>query len=601
MDPKDTNTILDILTGEGFEITEASAEDLTEYRDVLSGQIEALRASFKAGELVATDPDTVEATKMVQDALAQLDAELDARTAAEAARNAELADLLGITGEDGDADPETNVDPEAATDTADEPAEDRVPVLARKPFAFPKAPAAPAAVDRSPGADPGMTASGTPGVQYYGGSVKVNPDTRPLNEREFASRWESALKVGVGATAAQIGFMRVDSPQAITIDPASGRIDEPVLASAHAKWAETYQSRLLANQPNASALPRMKAVTAACTAAPARPILDVGAPCDVTSFVDSFPTVQTTEKIEIYPRPEVDYGVMQAGTFVVTETQHYAGYVSDGGTTADKPCDTICPPDPIGCEPFAAGYCINRDSFTETFWRSALASSEAIMVNATKLLSDYVALEKMYDPLGTNPLVRKLASITQSPFGFAPDLIRTIEETRAVVKQCTGCEADSVSFHSFLLQRAVADHMVRFGTNVLEARNEVLGLLGANDGVTVRTFDWAPQNWLLNGGAAGPAVLPGGQPFGPQCGGTGDTLSELIPTQAPIFVGFTDGLYVAKHAEISMSVQKPSVNRTEMLFEGLSTLCITRGLWVVDMPVCVKGAVGAMAAVNCGN
>lgn len=599
MDPKDTNTILDILTGEGFEITEASAEDLTEYRDVLSGQIEALRASFKAGELVATDPDTVEATKMVQDALAQLDAELDARTAAEAARNAELAYLLGITGEDGDADPETNVDPEAATDTADEPAKDRVPVLARKPFAFPKAPAAPAAVDRSPGADPGMTASGTPGVQYYGGSVKVNPDTRPLNEREFASRWESALKVGVGASAAPIGFMRVDSPQAVTIDPASGRVDEPILASAHAKWAETYQSRLLSNQPNASALPRMKAITAACTAAPARPILDVGAPCDVTSFVDSFPTVQTTEKIEIYPRPEVDYSVMQAGTFVVTESQHYAGYVSDGGPTADKPCDTICPPAPVGCEPFAAGYCLNSDSFTSTFWKSALASSEAIMVNATKLLADYVALEKMYDPLGTNPLVRKLASITQSPFGFAPDLIRTIEETRAVVKQCTGCEADSVSFHSFLLQRAVADHMVRFGTNVLEARNEVLGLLGANDGVTVRTFDWAPQNWLLSGGAA--TVGVSGQPFGPQCGGTGDALEDLIPTQAPIFVGFTDGLYAAKHAEITMSVQKPSVNRTEMLFEGLSTLCITRGLWVVDMPVCVKGAVGAMAAVNCGN
>jgi hypothetical protein len=597
MDPKDTNDILDILTTEGFEITEASAEDLTGYRDALAGQIEALRASFRAGELVATDPETVDATKMVQDALAQLDAELDARAAAEAARNAELADLLGITGEDGDADPETAPEPEASNEpeTVDEPADDRVPVLARKPFAFPKA-TAPAAVDRSPGVDPGVTASGTPGVQYYSGSVKVDPDTKPLSEREFAASWEKALKVGVKASAAPIGYMQTASPQAVRLDP-NARVDDGILATAHAKWAETYESRLLANQPNASALPRMKAFSAACSAAPARPILDIGMPCEVTSFVDAFPTVETTEKVEIYPRPEVDYSVMQAGTFVVTETQHYAGYVSDGGTTADKPCDTICPPGPVSCEPFAAGYCINKDSFTDTFWKSALASSEAIMVNAAKLLADYVALEKMYDPTGANPLVRKLASITASPFGFAPDLVRTIEETRAVVKQCTGCEADSVSFHSFLLQRAIADHMVRFGTNVLEARNEVLGLLGANDGVTVRTFDWAPANWLLSGGAA---ELPGGQPFGPQCGGTGDALEDLIPRQAPIFVGFTDGLYVGKHAEISMSVQRPSTNRTEMLFEGISTLCITRGLWVVDMPVCIKGSVGAMAAVACG-
>ncbi len=595
MDPKDTNTILDILTGEGFEITEAAAEDLTGYRDVLAGQIEALRASFKAGELVATDPDTVEATKMVQDALAQLDAELDARAAAEAARNAELADLLGITGEDGDADPETAPEPVATDETVDEPADERVPVLAqRKPFAFPKAPA-PAAVDRSPGTDPGVTASNGPGVRYYDTSIMVDPEAQPLPERKFAGNWKNAMSAAVGSGKNLIGYMREDTPHGVVLEPGSS-VDHTILARAHSLWKDTYTDRLLSNQPDAGSLPRAKAFSASTCVVPARIITDVPAPCEVTSFFDTLPTVVTTEKIAVIPRPEVDYSVMQAGTFLVTEAQHYAGYVSDGGTTPDKPCATICPGDPIECPPFATGYCVNKDSFTDTFWKSALAASEGIMVNATKIALDYVALEKMYDPTNTNPLVKKLAPIPDSPFGFAPDLIRTIEETRAIIKQCTGCDADAVTFHSFLLQRAIADHMVRFSTNVLDARNEVLGLLGAQDGVTVRTFDWAPSNWLL---AGTPATLAGGQKFGPTCGGTGDVLADLIPNRAPIFVGFTDGLYAAKHAEVTMQVARPERNRTAMLFENLGTVCLTRSQWVVDMPVCVKGAVGAMASVAC--
>jgi len=48
-----------------------------------------------------------------------------------------------------------------------------------------------------------------------------------------------------------------------------------------------------------------------------------------------------------------------------------------------------------------------------------------------------------------------------------------------------------------------------------------------------------------------------------------------------------------------MSVQKPNVNKTEYLSETIATTCVTRSHWVLDVPVCVKGAVGAMAAVAC--
>lgn len=104
-------------------------------------------------------------------------------------------------------------------------------------------------------------------------------------------------------------------------------------------------------------------VTAACGVVPYRPILDIATPCAVRSFVDDLPTVVTTEKVKIYPRPRLTTHRSKPVCSQVTETQHKAGYVSDGGMNSEQEIAKICPPDPIKCKPIATGFCAKRDTF----------------------------------------------------------------------------------------------------------------------------------------------------------------------------------------------------------------------------------------------
>ncbi len=582
----DINAILAAMNAEGYSVKDVSADDLSAHLAALTEARDALAANVKAGTVTA-DADVIEATRATVAAIATLEAEMAERAAAGAQAQADLAQMLGL-----DAEVEA---PETVeeTETADQVDEVLEPVAASKykPFDFPPAPKAP---ERTPVADGAVTASSEPAVKYYAATAKEAPNGRAiLNDDGLRASWNTASK-SAGTRPQRIAVAEIAFKDAVNLsDYPMSKDSGAVLADSHAKWKAGRADRLMSN---VTGLTTRQAVTAACGVAPYRPILDIATPCAVRSFVDDLPTVVTTEKVEIYPRPEVDYSQVQAGVFTVTETQHEAGYVSDGGTTPDKECAKICPPDPIKCEPIATGFCAERDTFTETFWPSALAASEAILMNFAKLQADYLALEKMYDPTNGNPLVKKLAPIATSDFGVALDMLDWIDQLKNVIAACTGCDPDSIVLPDFLLRRAVADHQKRFGTRVSEAASEVLSALGNQDGMTVRTYEHAPQTWLL---ADTPATLSGGSLFSPSCVAPGGNLATGTPSRAAIFVGFTDGLYVARHREIEMSVQKPNVNRTEYLTETIATTCVTRSHWVLDVPVCVKGAVGAMAAVTC--
>ena len=581
----DINAILAAMNAEGYSVKDVSADDLSAHLAALTEARDALAANVQAGTVTA-DADVIEATRATVDAIATLEAEIAERAAAGAQAQADLAQMLGLDAEANTADAVEE------TETVDQVDEVREPVAAGyKPFAFPDAPKAP---ERTPVADGAVTASSEPAVKYYAATAKEAPNGRAiLNDDGLRASWNTASK-SAGTRPQRIAVAEIAFKDAVNLsDYPMSKDSGAVLADSHAKWKAGRADRLMSN---VTGLTTRQAVTAACGVAPYRPILDIATPCAVRSFVDDLPTVVTTEKVEIYPRPEVDYSQVQAGVFTVTETQHEAGYVSDGGTTPDKECAKICPPDPIKCEPIATGFCAERDTFTETFWPSALAASEAILMNFAKLQADYLAIEKMYDPTNGNPLVKKLAPIATSDFGVALDMLDWIDQLKNVIAACTGCDPDSIVLPDFLLRRAVADHQKRFGTRVSEAASEVLSALGNQDGMTVRTYSHAPQTWLLSGGAA---TLSDGSLLSPSCIGTGDDLATGTPARAAIFVGFTDGLSVVRNAEIEMSVQKPSVNKTQYLSETIATTCVTRSHWVLDVPVCVKGAVGAMAAVTC--
>ena len=582
----DINAILAAMNAEGYSVKDVSADDLSAHLAALTEARDALAANVQAGTVTA-DADVIEATRATVDAIATLEAEIAERAAAGAQAQADLAQMLGLDAEANTADAVEE------TETVDQVDEVREPVAAGyKPFAFPDAPKAP---ERTPVADKAVTASAEPAVKYYTRKGKESPNRSVLADAELRAQWSDALSVNVGNGKRRIAIAEVAYPDAVKAsDYATSKDSSSMLADAHAKWKAGRDARLMSNRPGLSA---RQAVTAATCVAPARPVLDIGTPCPVTSFVDDLPTVVSNEKLSIYPRPEVDYSQVQAGVFTVTETQHNAGYVSEGGTTPDKECAQICPGDPIECEPIATGFCVERDTFTDAFWPSAAAASEAILMNFAKLQADYLALEKMFDPTnGNSAYVHKPAAIATSDFGIALDMLDWLDQLKNVIAACTGCDPDSLILPDFLLRRAVADHQKRFGTRVSEAASEVLSALGNQDGMTVRTYSHAPQTWLLSGGAA---TLSDGSLLSPSCIGTGDDLATGTPARAAIFVGFTDGLSVVRNAEIEMSVQKPSVNKTQYLSETIATTCVTRSHWVLDVPVCVKGAVGAMAAVTC--
>ena len=583
----DINAILAAMNAEGYNVKDVSADDLSAHLAALTEARDALAANVKAGTVTA-DADVLEATRATVDAIATLEAEMAERAAADAQVQADLAQMLGL---DAEAEAPETVEETETVDQVDEILE---PVAAGyKPFAFPARPKAP---ERTPVPDEAVTASAEPAVKYYTRKSGEAPNGRPvLADAELRAQWNDALTVVPGSGKRRIAVAEIAFPDAVQAsDYPTLKDSTSMLADAHAKWKAGRQSRLMSNVTGLSA---RQAVTAATCVAPYRPVLDIGTPCPATSFVDDLPTVVSSEKLSIYPRPEVDYSQVQAGVFTVTETQHNAGYVSEGGTTPDKECAQICPGDPIECEPIATGFCVERDTFTDTFWPSAAAASEAILMNFAKLQADYIALEKMYDPLNANPTyVHKPAPVATSDFGVALDMLDWLDQLKNVIAACTGCDPDSLILPDFLLRRAVADHQKRFGTRVSEAASEVLAALGNQDGMTVRTYSHAPQTWLLSGGAA---TLSGGARFSPTCIADGADLATGTPDRAAIFVGFTDGLSVVRNAEIEMSVQKPNVNKTEYLSETIATTCVTRSHWVLDVPVCVKGAVGAMAAVTC--
>ena len=581
----DVNAILAAMNAEGYNVKDVTADDLSTHLAALTEARDNLAANVKAGTVTA-DADVLEATRATVDAIAALEAEMAERAAVDAQVQADLAAMLGL---DAAASEDVTVD-ETVDATVDEVVE---PVAAGfKPFSFPAAPI----VERTPTPDASVTASAEPAVRYFTRTTKEKPSGRAvLADAELQSAWTDALSVNVGSGKRRIAIAEVAYPDAVRASDYVGMQDSSsMLSDAHAKWKAGRQSRLMSNVTGLSA---RQAVTAATCVAPARPVLDIGTPCPVTSFVDDLPTVVSTEKLSIYPRPEVDYSQVQAGVFTVTESQHTAGYVSEGGPTPDKECAQICPGNPIECEPIATGFCVERDTFTDAFWPSAVAASEAILLNFAKLQADYVALEKMFDPTNSNTTyVHKPAPIATSDFGIALDALDWLDQLKNVIAACTGCDADSLILPDFLLRRAVVDHQKRFGTRVSEAASEVLSALGNQDGMTVRTYSHAPRTWLLSGAAA---TLSDGSLFSPTCIGTGDALATGTPARAAIFVGFTDGLSVVRNAEIEMSVQKPAVNKTEYLSETIATTCVTRSHWVLDVPVCVKGAVGAMASVAC--
>jgi len=256
-------------------------------------------------------------------------------------------------------------------------------------------------VERTPTPDASVTASAQPAIRYYEHKDGEIDSQTPYTDKGLAASWKSALSVNVGSGKRRIAIERTDIAHAVRAsDYAANDQSGSIFVDAHTKWKETRADRLMANRTGLSA--GKLAVQASCVA-PARPVLDIGTPCEVTAFTDDMPTIVTTEKIDVYPRPEVDYSVMQDGVFVVTESAHYAGYESEGGPTPDKECAKICPGEPISCEPIATGYCAERDTFTETFWPSALAASETILGNAAKLARDAIALERLFDPTNANP------------------------------------------------------------------------------------------------------------------------------------------------------------------------------------------------------
>ena len=580
----DVNAILAAMNAEGYNVKDVTADDLSTHLAALTEARDNLAANVKAGTVTA-DADVLEATRATVDAIAALEAEMAERAAVDAQVQADLAAMLGL---DAAASEDVTVE-ETVDATVDEVVE---PVAAGfKPFSFPAAPI----VERTPTPDASVTASAQPAIRYYEHKDGEIDSQTPYTDKGLAASWKSALSVNVGSGKRRIAIERTDIAHAVRAsDYAANDQSGSIFVDAHTKWKETRADRLMANRTGLSA--GKLAVQASCVA-PARPVLDIGTPCEVTAFTDDMPTIVTTEKIDVYPRPEVDYSVMQDGVFVVTESAHYAGYESEGGPTPDKECAKICPGEPISCEPIATGYCAERDTFTETFWPSALAASETILGNAAKLARDAIALERLFDPTNANPTyIKKPDPITVSDFGVALDMLGWINDFRSAIKACTGCDFDSLLIPEFVLRSAVLDHQKRFGTRIGEAAREVMAAFGAEDGMTIRTYSHAPATWLLSGGAA---TLTDGSPLSPKCVGTGVPLSDATPARAAIFAGFTDGLSIVRHAEIEMSVQKPTVNKTQYLNEQIATTCITRSTWAVDVPVCVKGAVGAMASVAC--
>jgi len=581
----DPNEILALFAADDFDVTTLTAEELAEYATAFAEYRAGLVAGIADGS-IAADSANQAAVRALLAAVGTIDTEIAER----ADRAATLLSELGVDADNSDAPTDVvdqDTEPEVETDPVDAPELVTAASTVRLPVV-----SIPTAPPTQP--EPSTPTRVVPRAGLYASAATSDrgSDT-PMSDSEVTERLRNAFAVSAGAT---VGYWRQDIPQAVKAsdfrDPDAAK---GILAAAHRKWRETLPERRAAVDETQLS-PTQRLVASACIP-PARPVLDLAGPCPVMTLTDALPTVETTERLAVYPRPMTDYSAMPAqGFFYVTSAQHQAGYVSNGGPTPDKTCAQPCPGDPIECDPVAIGWCVEADTFTRTFWPQAQAQVEETFANYARVAHDYRLLETLYDPTGSNPLIHKMAPVTDSPFGAAVDIPRWISELLALAKACTGCDADVAYLPEFLLARMVADHQARNGIRLGEARADVMAAMGAEDGMTILTYGHAPATWL---GAGTPAVLGDGSPLAPTCVSDGSPLSNVMPKSAALILGRTDSLTVVRHADLTMRVDRPATNSSQMLAETISTACVTGDHYVVEVPVCVKGATGAMAVVDC--
>lgn len=593
MDPEQVNTILETLTNPETDISALPAADLTAHRAVLDEYRTALIAGLTDGTVTA-DSETTDASAALIAAITSIDDEVQRRADA-------AADLLSQLG-----GPATSEDPGSETvpdvvDTADPAADGTAagaeiePVAAQR-FRLPDVPAVVHA-SREPASDPAETTTSVPALQFYASRERVAPNAAPMSEAEFQESWATAVGRTAGGERGLIAIARERVDHGVRLTDANAK-DGSVFRLAYDRWKATRASRLVANRPGATSLSEGRAITAASCVAPARPVMDVAGPCPYTSWLDDVPTIETTEKVAIYPPLMTNYSALDpstGGAGYVSEADDAAGYDPDG-PTKPKHCDNECPKPVIACDPYAVYWCAERPSFGSVFWPSAYAASEQLLMNNAAVLRDWAALETLFDPTGTNDMVVKPQPLAVSDFGIALDGLNWIDMALAAIKACYGCDADMLMLPDWLLRRIVTDTKHRFGATLRESIAEVYTALGADDGMTIRTFSTSLKTWLKSGL---PAELSGGEPLSPRCIGDGDDLLKVLPARAPIIVGFSDGLYHARHAEISLSAQYPERNTARYLSETISSVCLTKPAMVLDVPVCVRGATGAMVATTC--
>ena len=581
----DPNEILALFAADDFDVTTLTAEELGEYAAAFADYRAGLVAGIADGS-IAADSANQAAVRALLAAVGTIDTEIAER----ADRAATLLSELGVDADNSDAPTDVvdqDTEPEVETDPVDAPELVTAASMVRLPVV-----SIPTAPPTQP--EPSTPARVVPRAGLYASAATSDRggDT-PMGNSEVNERLRNAFGVTAGAT---VGYWRQDIPQAVKAsdfrDPDAAR---GMLAAAHQKWRETLAERRAAVDETRLS-PTQRLVASACIP-PARPVLDLPGPCPVMTLADALPTVETTERLAVYPRPATDYSVLpDKGFFYVTSTQHQAGYVSNGGPTPDKTCAQPCPGKPIECDPVAIGWCVEADTFTSTFWPQAQSRVEETFANYARIAHDYRLLETLFDPAGSNPLIHKLAPVTDSPFGAAVDIPRWTSELIALAKACTGCDADVAYLPEFLLARMVADHQARNGIRLGEARADVMAAMGAEDGMTILTYGHAPATWL---GAGTPAVLGDGSPLAPTCVDNGKPLSDVMPKSAALILGRTDSLTMVRHADLTMRVDRPATNSSQMLAETISTACVTGDHYVVEVPVCVKGATGAMAVVDC--
>lgn len=311
----DPNEILALFAADDFDVTTLTAEELAEYATAFAEYRAGLVAGIADGS-IAADSANQAAVRALLAAVGTIDTEIAER----ADRAATLLSELGVDADNSDAPTDVvdqDTEPEVETDPVDAPELVTAASTVRLPVV-----SIPTAPPTQP--EPSTPTRVVPRAGLYASAATSDrgSDT-PMSDSEVTERLRNAFAVSAGAT---VGYWRQDIPQAVKAsdfrDPDAAK---GILAAAHRKWRETLPERRAAVDETQLS-PTQRLVASACIP-PARPVLDLAGPCPVMTLTDALPTVETTERLAVYPRPMTDYSAMPAQGFLLCDERPAPGRV----------------------------------------------------------------------------------------------------------------------------------------------------------------------------------------------------------------------------------------------------------------------------------